>query len=232
MTTICVDVMGSDCEPSVLLEGVAKALELDSELKVLRGRRRLMVEPLRARPRACRGPRYHRGHRYGRASRLRRAQEEGCEHRSRRLQRCAAASGRPLLRRLHRRRAHGCDLWHRARIKGIRRPALTLAAPASRARRLSFSTVAPTQTSSQTRLCSFAHGARLRAGGPWCRGAPAWRFPQRLGGHQGPEPALSYHKALAEGNCGWWATPRAQTFLGHLDVIGRWLHGQRCPEDH
>ena len=45
MTTICVDVMGSDCEPSVLLEGVAKALELDSELKVLVAGDASVVEP-------------------------------------------------------------------------------------------------------------------------------------------------------------------------------------------
>ena len=35
MPTICVDVMGSDCEPSVLLEGVAAALERDATLEVL-----------------------------------------------------------------------------------------------------------------------------------------------------------------------------------------------------
>ena len=35
MTRVCVDVMGSDREPSVLLEGVAAALEADSDLEVL-----------------------------------------------------------------------------------------------------------------------------------------------------------------------------------------------------
>ena len=32
MTTICVDVMGADKEPAVLLEGVTQALEDDPEL--------------------------------------------------------------------------------------------------------------------------------------------------------------------------------------------------------
>ena len=35
MTTICVDVMGADKEPAVLLEGVAQALEDDFDLEVL-----------------------------------------------------------------------------------------------------------------------------------------------------------------------------------------------------
>ena len=45
MTTICVDVMGSDKEPSVLLEGVAMALERDPELKVLVAGDASVVEP-------------------------------------------------------------------------------------------------------------------------------------------------------------------------------------------
>jgi len=35
MTRVCVDVMGSDREPSVLLEGIAAALEADHDLEVL-----------------------------------------------------------------------------------------------------------------------------------------------------------------------------------------------------
>lgn len=35
MTTVCVDVMGGDESPEVVLEGIAKALEQDSELEVL-----------------------------------------------------------------------------------------------------------------------------------------------------------------------------------------------------
>ena len=45
MTTICVDVMGSDREPSVLLEGVAKALEIAPELEVLVAGAASVVEP-------------------------------------------------------------------------------------------------------------------------------------------------------------------------------------------
>ena len=35
MTTICVDVMGGDREPKVVLEGIAAALEADEDLVVL-----------------------------------------------------------------------------------------------------------------------------------------------------------------------------------------------------
>ena len=45
MTTICVDVMGADKEPEVLLEGVAMALEDDPELEVLVAGDASVVEP-------------------------------------------------------------------------------------------------------------------------------------------------------------------------------------------
>lgn len=35
MTTICIDAMGGDREPEVVLEGIAAALEADDELSVL-----------------------------------------------------------------------------------------------------------------------------------------------------------------------------------------------------
>lgn len=35
MTTICVDAMGGDCEPQVVLDGIAEALKADQELRVL-----------------------------------------------------------------------------------------------------------------------------------------------------------------------------------------------------
>ena len=48
MTTICVDVMGADKEPAVLLEGVAQALEDDPELEVLVAGNADVVEPFAA----------------------------------------------------------------------------------------------------------------------------------------------------------------------------------------
>ena len=45
MVTICVDVMGSDKDPSELIEGVAQALEADGDLKVLVAGAPGVVEP-------------------------------------------------------------------------------------------------------------------------------------------------------------------------------------------
>ena len=45
MTTICVDVMGADKEPEVLLEGVTRALEKDPDLCVLLAGSADVVEP-------------------------------------------------------------------------------------------------------------------------------------------------------------------------------------------
>ena len=48
MTTICVDVMGADKEPEVLLEGVAQALAADADLEVLVAGAAEFVEPFAA----------------------------------------------------------------------------------------------------------------------------------------------------------------------------------------
>ena len=48
MTTICVDVMGADKEPEVLLEGVAQALADDPGLEVLVAGSAEVVEPFAA----------------------------------------------------------------------------------------------------------------------------------------------------------------------------------------
>ena len=45
MTTICVDAMGGDREPSVVLDGIAQALEQDSDLSVLVAGPKDLVEP-------------------------------------------------------------------------------------------------------------------------------------------------------------------------------------------
>ena len=45
MTTICVDAMGGDERPEVVLEGIARALEADSDLEVLVAGNEEVVQP-------------------------------------------------------------------------------------------------------------------------------------------------------------------------------------------
>ena len=236
MTTICIDVMGSDCEPSIAARRVAKALELDSELRFFVTERRLCGRKPFARccprPAACRRPRYRRGHRWTSIPPPPCA-EEGCKHRSRRLG-ARRQNGRPRLRQLHRRRARGCDLQHQAH----RASAVKARYPDISGKKMIISTVAPTpDTSSQTRVCSLRTMGRACAQVMHGVEGPAWRFSYPNGSGRTPglrALALSYHQGAGRGGASNCGQRRAQTFSRAQRRYrrGRWLHGQRCPEDH
>ena len=218
MTTICVDVMGADKEPEVLLEGVTRALEKDRPLRASRrlGRRRgALLRLPRARPR----PGDHRGHRHGRAPRKRRAPEEGRLHRPCGGRRARRRGGRPLLGRLHRRRAHRpppLALPHQGRQAPGALPAL------------------PGPGQPQDHLFGHGrkrgrqargHGAVRPHGTRLCRGClgrlrRALGLCTEAGGHCCAEMALAYHEALANGSCGFAGNAEGTDVLGdRFDVV-------------
>ena len=202
MTTICVDVMGSDCEPSVLLEGVAKALELDSELKVLVAGDASVVEP------------FARDHE--RAEALVTTEVIAMdEHPASAVRKKKDAS---IVRAASAVRAGQADGLFSAgstgavltaatfgigRIKGIRRPALTLAAPGI--------------SGKKTVLLDCGAYAQVVLGVEEPRVALLCNGSEDT---KGSELALSYHKALAEGNCGFVGNAEGTDLLaGTFDVI-------------
>ena len=220
MTTICVDVMGSDCEPSVLLEGVAKALELDSELKVLVAGDASVVEP------------FARDHE--RAEALVTTEVIAMdEHPASAVRKKKDAS---IVRAASAVRAGQADGLFSAgstgavltaatfgigRIKGIRRPALTLAAPGISGKKTVLLDCGANAVVQPDAIVQFAHMGRAYA--QVVLGVEEPRVALLCNGSEdtkGSELALSYHKALAEGNCGFVGNAEGTDLLaGTFDVI-------------
>lgn len=220
MTTICVDVMGSDCEPSVLLEGVAKALELDSELKVLVAGDASVVEP------------FARDHE--RAEALVTTEVIAMdEHPASAVRKKKDAS---IVRAASAVRAGQADGLFSAgstgavltaatfgigRIKGIRRPALTLAAPGISGKKTVLLDCGANADVQPDAIVQFAHMGRAYA--QVVLGVEEPRVALLCNGSEdtkGSELALSYHKALAEGNCGFVGNAEGTDLLaGTFDVI-------------
>ena len=220
MTTICVDVMGSDREPSVLLEGVAKALELDPELKVLVAGDASVVEPF-ARD-------------YERAEALVTTEVIAMdEHPASAVRKKKDAS---IVRAASAVRAGQADGLFSAgstgavltaatfgigRIKGIRRPALTLAAPGISGKKTVLLGCGANADVQPDAIVQFAHMGRAYA--QVVLGVDEPRVALLCNGSEetkGSELALSYHKALAEGNCGFVGNAEGTDLLaGTFDVI-------------
>lgn len=220
MTTICVDVMGSDCEPSVLLEGVAKALELDSELKVLVAGDASVVEP------------FARDHE--RAEALVTTEVIAMdEHPASAVRKKKDAS---IVRAASAVRAGQADGLFSAgstgavltaatfgigRIKGIRRSALTLAAPGISGKKTVLLDCGANADVQPDAIVQFAHMGRAYA--QVVLGVEEPRVALLCNGSEdtkGSELALSYHKALAEGNCGFVGNAEGTDLLaGTFDVI-------------
>ncbi len=220
MTTICVDVMGSDCEPSVLLEGVAKALELDSELKVLVAGDASVVEP------------FARDHE--RAEALVTTEVIAMdEHPASAVRKKKDAS---IVRAASAVRAGQADGLFSAgstgavltaatfgigRIKAIRRPALTLAAPGISGKKTVLLDCGANADVQPDAIVQFAHMGRAYA--QVVLGVEEPRVALLCNGSEdtkGSELALSYHKALAEGNCGFVGNAEGTDLLaGTFDVI-------------
>lgn len=220
MTTICVDVMGSDREPSVLLEGVAKALELDSELKVLVAGDASVVEP------------FARDHERAEAlvtteviamdehpaSAVRKKKDSS-------IVRAASAVRAGQADGLFSAGSTGAVLtaatFGIGRIKGIRRPALTLAAPGISGKKTVLLDCGANADVQPDAIVQFAHMGRAYA--QVVLGVEEPRVALLCNGSEdtkGSELALSYHKALSEGNCGFVGNAEGTDLLaGTYDVI-------------
>ena len=205
MTTICVDVMGSDREPPVLLEGVAKALELDPELKVLVAGDASVVEP------------FARDHE--RAEALVTTEVIAMDEHPASAVRAGQADG------LFSAGSTGAVLtaatFGIGRIKGIRRPALTLAAPGISGKKTVLLDCGANADVHPDAIVQFAHMGRAYA--QVVLGVEEPRVALLCNGSEdtkGSELALSYHKALAEGNCGFVGNAEGTDLLaGTYDVI-------------
>ena len=220
MTTICVDVMGSDREPSVLLEGVAKALDRDPELKVLVAGDASVVEP------------FARDH--DRAAALVTTEVIAMdEHPATAVRKKKDAS---IVRAASAVRAGQADGHFSAgstgavltaatlgigRIKGIRRPALTLAAPGISGKKTVLLDCGANADVHPEAIVQFAHMGRAYAQvvlgveepgvALLCNGSEDTK---------GSELALSYHEALAAANCGFVGNAEGTDLLaGTYDVI-------------
>lgn len=223
MTTICVDVMGSDKEPSVLLEGVAMALERDPELKVLVAGDASVVEP------------FARDHE--RASALATTEVIAMdEHPATAVRKKKDAS---IVRAAAAVRAGEADGLFSAgstgavltaatfgvgRIKGIKRPALSLPFPGVSGKPTVFLDMGANADVKPDVLVQFAHMGRAYSRailgvdeprvGLLCNGSEDTK---------GSEAALAAHAALAEacGDAGWFKgnCEGGDILAGRYDVI-------------
>lgn len=220
MTTICVDVMGADKEPPVLLEGVEAALAADPELEVLVAGAADVVEPFAAshdRARAlvtteviamsehpANAVRVKKGASIVRAAAAVRAGEaDGLFS--------AGSTGAVLT----------AATFGVGRIKGIKRPALSLPFPGVSGKPTVFLDMGANADVKPEVLVQFAHMGRAYSRailgvdeprvGLLCNGSEDTK---------GSEMALAYHAALEAGDCGFAGNAEGTDLLaGTFDVI-------------
>ncbi|MBM6676673.1 phosphate acyltransferase PlsX [Olsenella uli] len=220
MTTICVDVMGADKEPEVLLEGVAQALEDDSELEVLVAGAAEVVEPFAAA--------------HSRARALVTTQVIAMsEHPANAVRQKKDAS---IVRAAAAVRAGEADGLFSAgstgavltaatfgvgRLKGIKRPALSLPFPGVSGRPTVFLDMGANADVKPDVLVQFAHMGRAYSHA--VLGVESPRVGLLCNGSEdtkGSEMALAYHAALEAGNCGFAGNAEGTDLLaGTFDVI-------------
>lgn len=220
MTTICVDVMGADKAPEVLLEGVAAALAADSDLEVLVAGSADVVEPFCAS--------------HDRARALVTTEViTMSEHPAQAVRKKKDAS---IVRAASAVRAGEADGLFSAgstgavltaatfgigRIKGVKRPALALPLPAVNGKKTVFLDMGANADVKPDALVQFAHMGRAYARavlgvaeprvGLLCNGSEDTK---------GSEMALAYHEALAAGGCGFAGNAEGTDILaGTFDVI-------------
>ena len=220
MTTICVDVMGADKEPAVLLEGVAQALEDDADLEVLVAGSADVVEPFAA------------SHSRARAlvttevitmsehpAQAVRAKKDAS------IVRAAAAVHAGEADGLFSAGSTGAVLtaatFGVGRIKGIKRPALSLPFPGVSGKPTVFLDMGANADVKPDVIVQFAHMGRAYSRavlgvdeprvGLLCNGSEDTK---------GSEMALAYHAALEAGNCGFAGNAEGTDLLaGTFDVI-------------
>lgn len=220
MTTICVDVMGADKEPAVLLEGVASALADDADLSVLVAGAADVVEPFCA------------SHDRARAlvttevitmsehpAQAVRAKKDAS------IVRAAAAVHAGEADGLFSAGSTGAVLtaatFGVGRLKGIKRPALSLPFPGISGKPTVFLDMGANADVKPDMLVQFAHMGRAYSRailgvdnprvGLLCNGSEDTK---------GSEMALAYHAALEAGNCGFAGNAEGTDLLaGTFDVI-------------
>ena len=220
MTTICVDVMGADKEPAVLLEGVAQALEDDPELEVLVAGDADVVEPFAAS--------------HTRARALVTTQViTMSEHPANAVRQKKDASIVRAAAAVHAGEADGlfsagstgavltAATFGVGRLKGIKRPALSLPFPGISGKPTVFLDMGANADVKPDVLVQFAHMGRAYSRailgvenprvGLLCNGSEETK---------GSEMALAYHAALEAGNCGFAGNAEGTDLLaGTFDVI-------------
>ncbi|NJE79739.1 phosphate acyltransferase PlsX [Olsenella sp. SW781] len=220
MTTICVDVMGADKEPPVLLEGVEAALAADPELEVLVAGAADVVEPFAA------------SHSRARAlvtteviamsehpANAVRVKKDASIVRAAAAVRAGEADG------LFSAGSTGAVLtaatFGVGRIKGIKRPALSLPFPGVSGKATVFLDMGANADVKPDVLVQFAHMGRAYSRaiigvdeprvGLLCNGSEDTK---------GSEMALAYHAALEAGDCGFAGNAEGTDLLaGTFDVI-------------
>lgn len=220
MTTICVDVMGADKEPPVLLEGVEAALAADPDLEVLVAGSADVVEPFAA------------SHSRARAlvtteviamsehpANAVRVKKDASIVRAAAAVRAGEADG------LFSAGSTGAVLtaatFGVGRIKGIKRPALSLPFPGVSGKPTVFLDMGANADVKPDVLVQFAHMGRAYSRailgvdeprvGLLCNGSEDTK---------GSEMALAYHAALEAGNCGFAGNAEGTDLLaGTFDVI-------------
>ena len=220
MTTVCVDVMGADKEPSVLLEGVSQALAADHDLEVLVAGDASVVEPFAAaheRVRAlvttevitmsehpAQAVRHKKDASIVRACAAVRAGEADALF-------SAGSTGAVLT----------AATFGVGRLKGVKRPALALAVPGVSGRSTVFLDLGANADVKPDVMVQFA-----KMGSAYSRAVLGVAEP-RVGllcngseDTKGSEMALAYHAALAEGDCGFAGNAEGTDLLaGTFDVI-------------
>ena len=220
MTTICVDVMGADKEPAVLLEGVAQALSDGPELEVLVAGAAEVVEPFAAsheRARALVTTEVITMSEHP-ANAVRQKKDAS-------IVRAAAAVRSGEADGLFSAGSTGAVLtaatFGVGRIKGVKRPGLCLPIPGISGRPTVFLDMGANADVKPEVMVQFAHMGRAYSRavlgvadprvGLLCNGSEDTK---------GSEMALAYHEALVNGNCGFAGNAEGTDLLaGTFDVI-------------
>ena len=220
MTTICVDVMGADKEPEVLLDGVAQALADDVDLSVLVAGAADVVEPFCA------------SHERARAL-VTTEVITMSEHPAQAVRIKKDASIVRAAAAVHAGEADGlfsagstgavltAATFGVGRIKGIKRPALSLPFPGISGKPTVFLDMGANADVKPDVLVQFAHMGRAYSRailgvedprvGLLCNGSEDTK---------GSEMALAYHAALKKGDCGFAGNAEGTDLLaGTFDVI-------------
>ena len=220
MTTICVDVMGADKEPAVLLEGVVAALADDPELEVLVAGAADVVEPFAA------------SHERARALVTTEVIAMD-EHPAQAVRKKKDASIVRAAAAVHAGEADGlfsagstgavltAATFGVGRIKGVKRPALSLPFPGISGKKTVFLDMGANADVKPDVIVQFAHMGRAYARA--ILGVDSPRVGLLCNGSEdtkGSEMALAYHEALAAADCGFAGNAEGTDLLaGTFDVI-------------